>query len=286
MAQQMWPGLLRLCFPELNCSTLEDMLVNIVGKGLFLREQHFKFSNGWLSSSESGFEGFHPFDFIEFFAGSANLSKELLRKFHGCAFDILFEEGHDALSSGGLKVFILALCLTTEQALVWIATQCSSFVSLCVSVSKRKAQNCWMGDQSREFVLNGNCQMIVSALLYFLSRLLGNVTLLEQPLNSSLPNTPLMASVLTFCSSTKVVTHLGSYGAKTAKPLQVWSSSVTFEDLYRPRPEGLTESLVVKGDNGSFTGKKDALEDSSVYPPAFGAKVASLFERHRSAQVL
>ena len=90
---------------------------------LFLREQHFKFSNGWLSSSESGFEGFHPFDFIESFAGSANLSKELLRKFHGCAFDILFEEGHDALSSGGLKLFILALCLTTEQALVWIATQ-------------------------------------------------------------------------------------------------------------------------------------------------------------------
>ena len=101
--------------------------------------------------------------------------------------DILFEEGHGALSSGGLKLFILALCLTTEQALVWIATQCSSFVSLCVSVSKRKAQNCWMGDQSREFVLNGNCQMIVSALIYFLSRLLGNVTLLEQPLNSSLP---------------------------------------------------------------------------------------------------
>jgi len=61
---------------------------------------------------------------------------------------------------------------------------------------------------------------------------------------------------------------------------------VTFQDLYRPRPEGLTESLVVKGPNGSFTGKKDALEDSSVYPPAFGAKVASLFERYRSAQVL
>ena len=283
MALQMWPGLLRMCFPEFNGSSLEDMMVDIVGTAFFLREEHFLFSNGWLSSTESGFEpGFQLFDFIEFFAGSANLTRELLKKFHGCAFDILFEEGHDVLSSDGLKLWIESLCLTRDRALVWIATTCSSFISLCISVSKRNAENHWMGDHSRDFVLNGNCQMIVSALMYFLSRLLGNVTLLEQPLNSSLPNTPLMSSVLTFCSSMKVVTYLGSYGGKTAKPLQVWSSSVTFQDLHRPRPEGLTESLVERGQNGSFTGKKAALEESGVYPPAFGAKVASLFEHETS----
>ena len=69
-------------------------------------------------------------------------------------------------------------------------------------------------------------------------------------LYSSPPNTPL-ASVLM-----KVVTNLGSDGGKAAKPLLVWSSSVTFPDLYRPRPEALTESLVVKGVNGSFAERK------------------------------
>ena len=47
-----------------------------------------------------------------------------------------------------------------------------------------------------------------------------------------------------------------SDGGEAAKPLLVWSSSVTFPDLYRPRPEALTESLVVKGVNGSFTERK------------------------------
>ena len=94
-----------MCFPEFNGSSLEDMMVDIVGTAFFLREEHFLFSNGWLSSTESGFEpGFQLFDFIEFFAGSANLTRELLKKFHGCAFDILFEEGHDVLSSDGLKL--------------------------------------------------------------------------------------------------------------------------------------------------------------------------------------
>ena len=84
--------------------------------------------------------------------------------------------------------------------------------------------------KENEAVLDGNFQMIVSAALYLLSRLLGNVTLLEQPLNSSLPNTPFMSSVLSFCSSMKVVAYLGSYGGKTAKPLQV-----VFQcDLSRP----------------------------------------------------
>ncbi len=131
--------------------------------------------------------------------------------------------------------------------------------------------------KEKEAVSDGNCQMIVSAALYLLSRLLGNVTLLEQPLNSSLPNTPLMSSVLSFCSSMKVVAYLGSYGGKTAKPLQV-----VFQcDLSRPLQAKTSRPHRVFG-CPFFTGKKHALEESAVYPPACGAKVASLFELERS----
>lgn len=134
-----------------------------------------------------------------------------------------------------------------------------------------------MGDTSRDFVQIGNCHMIITALIYFLATLLQCATCLEQPFNSCLPDCPLMASVLTFCKAIKVTTHLGSFGAETPKPLQIWTTCPKLQCLWRPKPSTLLGALVAKGLDGKFTGLKGPLAESGIYPHAFGAEVAELF---------
>ena len=92
-----------------------------------------------------------------------------------------------------------------------------------------------------------------------------------------LPECPLMASVLSFCKAIKVHTYLGSFGAETPKPLQVWTTCPELRTLCRPKPSNLPGTLVSKGPDGQFTGLKGPLQESGIYPRAFGAEVADLF---------
>lgn len=273
MAGAMWPDLMKMCYPEFSGSnwSLPAMLTALVDRCCFNRQVH----QGQSSSVSSA----PLFQFLEFFAGSANLSRELLRNgLEGAAFDVLFRPEHDALTSSGCRLFADAIVSSAESCLAWFGTKCSSFVTICVAVSQRSSDNLYMGDQSRAFVQQGNSLMVVTAWLYFLARLCGITCILEQPLNSFLPLTPLMSSVLEFCQSAKVLTYLGAFGHETVKPLQLWSSSSAFSSLNRPKPQGLEGSLVTRSDDGSYTGIKDALVASGVYPRAFAAEVASIFQ--------
>eukprot|EP00438_Fugacium_kawagutii_P007466 Skav236410 [mRNA] locus=scaffold7610:13607:14401:- [translate_table: standard] len=262
----MWSDLMHMCFPEFEASTpVENMMAALVDRAQFLRER---------SSARL-------FQFIEYFAGKANLSRALLeRGFRGAAFDIIFSNEHNALSSVGMRLFIDALVSSASKCLAWFGTQCSSFVGLCVSNSMRGPVNAFLGDRSREFVQVGNSLMICTAFLLFLCRLCGITTCLEQPLNSCMPLCPVLSSVLHFTQSAKIVTYLGAFGGPSAKPIQIWTSSAAFGHLVKAKPEGLDGGLVTKGPNGSYTGNKSALEESGVYPPQFGQEVAFIFENY------
>lgn len=269
MAEKSWTSILKLVYPNLAERSLPKVLLALVERAHLNREKQCG-SDALL-------------DFIEFYAGVGNLSRELLmKKLKGALFDVCYQSHwHDCLTIEGLRTWLDALCSTKDGALVWLGTQCSSFVRLCICQSKRSLENSWLGDAGREFVQVGNCHMIISSLLYFLACLLECKATLEQPLNSVLPQCSLMASVLTFCSTIKVTTHLGSFGAETAKPLQLWTTCVELQGLWRQKPVGLPGALVIKGPNGAYTGLKGPLEASGIYPRAFGAEVANLFLRSR-----
>ena len=258
-----WTSILQITYPHLAHLRLSDILLALVDRAYLNRET---------------FDGDGLLDFLEFYGGVGNLSRELLlRHLHGAIFDTMYRPvDHDCLGQG-FRLWLDALCSTCEGALVWLGTQCSSFVALCASVSKRCLENQWMGDNRREFVQVGNSHLVVTALVYFLATLLQCATCLEQPLNSCLPDCPLMASVLTFCNAIKVNTHLGSFGADTPKPLQIWTTCRELQHLWRPKPSNLPGALVSKGPNGAFTGLKEQLVASGIYPRAFGAEVADLF---------
>ena len=67
-------------------------------------------------------------------------------------------------------------------------------MSICVSVSKRSLENLYYGDTSRDFVVEGNSLLMITAVLMCLSCALGHRVALEQPLTSCMPLfTPLCA---------------------------------------------------------------------------------------------
>ena len=260
-ASTMWKSLLGQCYPEFSHMELEDILLTICARAVSNEE-----------STDSSL-----LRYCEFASGVGNLSKALLRRgLHGGSFDIIYDESHDCLKPEGFKLWLLALSSMSQDGLAWFGTKCSSWVVLCMSQSDRRVENNWWGDQDREFVIEGNALMTVTSLLFFLGFLLGHTVILEQPRSSSMPLVPLMASVLAFAKCLRCDTYLGSYGSRTEKAIQLWSNK-SFETLRRDKPTLEANSLCSHDDSGGFTGKKDELKESEVYPILFGEAVADFF---------
>jgi hypothetical protein len=84
-----------------------------------------------------------------------------------------------------------------------------------------------LGDCSKLFVREGNKQMTICALIYFMSFLVQNKACYETPANGRMPLEMPLCNVFKFTMSTRVHIWLGAYGAETAKPLQIFSTEVS-----------------------------------------------------------
>ena len=273
----VWTALLRGSFNDMfgDNMPLIDMVMALVSMTFKNRED---------------FDGHQPndvnhklYDYVEYCAGTANLSKELIRSgFWGASLDKLYlEDDHDMLSLKGIKLFITMLLASRFGALHWFGTCCSSFVVLCQSVSLRSALNSFVGDETRNFVAAGNSMSEVSALLFFLSLIVQCCPVLEQPMSSTMPLTPSWHAILMFFQCVRTPTYMGQYGGFTQKPLQLWHKPGTFEGLARSRPSFALQTLASRDHEGNFTGKKDLLVISGAYTVQFGSAVASIFSTLR-----
>ncbi len=196
------------------------------------------------------------------------------------AFDIVFEAGHNCLEAMGLKLWLDALASTRRRSLNWMGTQCSSFTVLCRAVSGRSPENDYMGFEQKDFVFNGNLQQEIASLLMWLSFQIGNITCLEQPLNSCMVLSKSMRGTLKHIGAQKFVTYMGCFGGDTEKPLQLWSPSPYFSMMEREKPGGGSVELVTRNGH-QFTGKKSELAESQIYTPAFARAVYRVFTHAR-----
>ena len=223
-------------------------------------------------------------DFVEYACGHGNLSRGCLKKgLVGTALDILCDECHNCLHASGFLLWIESLMACRRRALVWFGTKCSSWVSLCVSVSERHASNNYHGNTERSFVTEGNSLMLITSLLFFLSTCIGHLTCLEQPLSSTMVLHPWLRNVLVWSKSQKCVTYMGAYGAKTCKPVQLWSNHC-LSMLERAKPQNMGETLATREANGGYTGNGQALQESEKYPELFGLAVADVLVQLRQEQ--
>lgn len=261
-ACKVWPGMISGAYPWMATWTLCDQLLALIGRVI----HHRKAGRSWC-------------DYLEFFCGVGNLSRAAIGfGLRGLSFDIMMNQDHDALSGEGLALMLTALSATRHQALVWHGTPCGSFSVMSRATSLRSATNSFLGDPTLAFVATGNGLCDVSALTVFLGHMCGCLEVLEQSGTSCLPQTPPMLGVLAFIAAQKTVTYHACFGADSLKPFQLWSGHTVMSSLQRSKPAGtFGEELVVRGENGRFTGIGHKLQQSQVYSLEFGRAIISSF---------
>jgi hypothetical protein len=137
--------------------------------------------------------------------------------------------------------------------------------------------NSFLGDVTRAFVVEGNYQMALTALLFMLAHVIQNMAILEQPLGSSMPRAPPLCNVLEFIKARKVVTWHSAFGAISAKPLQLWSNNLAAMRLRRARPHSTNlKTLARKHEDVKYSGKPIRMKKSQAYTPEFGKAVAEM----------
>ena len=260
-----WQQILSQAYPEWADEPLEQMLSFLVQR---------------VKENRSGCQHLAPTQVIEFWAGSGNLTCEHVKLGLTCSrFDTVYSLQHDCTTSTGLRLWLEELCRTADSSLTWMGTTCSSFVPLCVSQSKRRRENGFRGDETRPFVQSGNEQMCVASLVFFLSWLMGNSPMLEQPMSSVMPKLQPLALVLQFTGAARTVTWLGHFGGDSPKPLQLWHSNAAYQELGRRRPHGAHAAslgFLTTRKGRKFSGRPILLKQSQEYPSAFGAAVATV----------
>ena len=268
-AQQMWPLYLEAAFPWMRGMPLADML-----SALVVRTWHHR--AGGRSNLQC----------IEYFCGKGNLTLAAVEAgLNAAAMDKVLNQEHDLLEPHGLVLALSLLAASAPGALEWPGSPCNSYTIMCRAQSDRNPDNWFLGDQSKYFVLEGNCRGDLSALLVFLGVLMLLRFGLEQPQNSVLPASGCMASVLQYVQATKTLTYHYCFGGQTLKPLQLWSHASFLRDLSRPKPCGCIqeehEALVTRHGSG-FTGNKAQLKESQAYSKLFGRAIIKAFLAHQN----
>jgi len=181
---------------------------------------------------------------------------------------------NNILSDQGYKKALKLVCSIKPGGFLWAAPECSSWIWVSRSGSGRSS---YLPDGDitipRIDKANRMVSRVVSLMLLAWSRHVH--IFLEQPISSVMnfisPLKEFIASCLLFCT----VTYLGAFGAKTMKPLNIWSTAKEVMGLKRPRPK--SEKRLVKKKDGRTYGKAKDLHDSSAYPLLFGRAVAEIY---------
>ena len=200
-----------------------------------------------------------------------------------CAFDIHYSEAHDKMSPEGWRLWVSSLLHVAIGGCVWFATRCSSFSWMSRYVTKRSRERPW-GKGSVQAVRDGNAQVMRLALQMILAHFLEIHFIVEQPMGSILNYMPPVEAALDCTDADVVVTWLGSFGAKTPKPLKLMGSAPFLSELRRTRPnlKSLTGRTYFthfdKKGRRRVTGLTATMESSSAYPRAFGEVFAEAFK--------
>ena len=110
----------------------------------------------------------------------------------------------------------------------------------------------------------------------------GLYVVVENPLNSLLFKYGPMRMMLAKIGARRVSLKLSSFGAESAKPLELWGTAPWLEKLPSKGTCGsasaqlLTRTSINADGRKSVTGRKGVMTSSAAYPKAFGEAVAAL----------
>ena len=135
-----WSKLIVGAFPELEGRQFEDLCAMLIMKNRGHRKSCLQQRSGHSGHSSC------LVDMIEYWAGTANLTKEHVKAGLTCTrFDVAYSKQHDCTTNSGLRLWLEEMLCMAKGGLVWCGTKCSPFLLMCVSKSKRRAENGYVG---------------------------------------------------------------------------------------------------------------------------------------------
>ena len=205
---------------------------------------------------------------------------------HGKRMDTKYNKDHDVTTPVGLQLALDLRSLLGVGCPDQMSPECGSFSTLCAYHHKRNADNAFLGDESRQFVVTGNRQMEVASLFYFLSHICDALPSYEQSVGSCQPNAGSMATVLQFTRSSRVSFSHAKFGSKNTKRFQFWSTNGKFTQFLQPGQDmhvkkvskDKVERLVTRSGK-KFTGVGKRLKASEHYSAGLGHHFAMAYAK-------
>ncbi|CAK0838405.1 unnamed protein product [Prorocentrum cordatum] len=171
-------------------------------------------------------------DAVDLFAGRARITKwGTLGGLNVLPIDRTCVDHMDILTTTGLAIVIVALLRIKPPGLMFAGPQCSSWVWVSRSVTKRRRGNI-MGNEACKPVQEGNEVNARMALLCYIANNLGVSWVIEQPRSPTFFETPNMQTLLVEIPSVLPLSiNLGDYGHASMKPTLLVGVGALLEDL-------------------------------------------------------
>lgn len=159
---------------------------------------------------------------------------------------------------------------------LWAAVECKTWIFISRYGTGRSQWNP-AGNSKIPRIGNANKMAVAVTTLLVLAWYIDVHVFVEQPTSSLLRHFEPFATFARFYLKHSARTYLGMFGAPTPKPIDVLASTAEVSQLARSQPRGL-ESLTSKNKDGSHTGKRMRMSQSSAYPPKFGVAVVRVYK--------
>ena len=233
-------------------------------------------------------------DVVEVFSGVASIVKGAVNKgFRAEPFDLVATPEHDITDEHGFQRALQLVLRVRPGGLVTMAPQCSSFVSACANNHQRKRSNHFYGDETKQFVREGNAMATAAAFLLVVAWLRELFVLPENTPGSVIWNfSPFQAAVALTCAFERVVPrcfYQSGAGEKLYKRYKFASNSeVIIQILAKAKCTckshiNLSKKFV-QSDTGRakknigkvrWSGQPKLLKESQAYPLGLGAAIVS-----------
>jgi hypothetical protein len=216
------------------------------------------------------------YDAVELFAGKMAITNGCGSKHLCCQpFDKILNAVEDITTPAGFRQALVYVLRLKPNGVIWAAPECKTWIFIGRKGTGRSFLNP-RGDERKKQIRNANLIAENTICLLTLAWLQGGEVFLEQPGSSLMTQLDYFIAFKEAALFHVQRTFLGAFNGRTAKPIDIHSTSSAVYRLARSMPRHLPK-LTRRAPGGSIQGKRKELLHSAAYPVAFGMAVASLW---------
>jgi len=222
------------------------------------------------------------YDFVEGFCGAGQLYNQVeLNGFTAIGLDKSIHVDHDILTDVGWRRWVTVVLMMKENAVLWLAPLCSSWVWIGRS-GTRRSKSRPHGDARVKRVRDGNKIVDRCVVLSLIAHFRGLNVVVENPKGSLMFTYKPMMSLVEFMLGRKLTIYMGAWGGDTDKCMLLRTNWLMADALHtkHPRLRQSRDTRLVANVGRGVKGIRKRLKQSQSYTSQFGQQVALLVDAH------